>query len=69
MSDIERRSRADRRRISRNGRRVTDPATPAVDNLHGRPSREEWFCDPAPKPTATRPSAKLASSSIVASDK
>jgi hypothetical protein len=32
MDDMERRARVNRRRVSRNGRRVTDPATPPVDN-------------------------------------
>jgi hypothetical protein len=32
MGDFERRTPVDRRRASRNGRRVTDPATPDVGN-------------------------------------
>jgi hypothetical protein len=76
MDDIERRSRTDRRRVSRNGRRVTDPATPAVDNDRERftredVSREEGLRNHARDVEASRLrlTSKSASSSVVASDK
>jgi hypothetical protein len=49
MTDIERRTPIARRRVSRNGRRVTDPATPAVGDCHeAEPGERDRMREPAP---------------------
>jgi hypothetical protein len=70
MSDIERRTRVSRRRITRNGRRVTDPATPPVGDDRGEgPPQDEVLRERGSDGAVDSGPRSINSSTIVASDK
>jgi hypothetical protein len=69
MSNIERRRRVSRRRVTRNGRRVTDPATPVGDDAAGSSPQADVRRDRVPDMAADRMASRFNSSTVVPSDR
>jgi hypothetical protein len=70
MSNIERRRRVSRRRVTRNGRRVTDPATaPVGDDPAGSSPQKDVRRDRVPDMAADRMVSRFNSSTVVPSDR